>query len=129
MNTELINVVMIIALTACVYMLYKELSVIEKEMLSLKKFVYGERVIPLTNLFQPQQPQMGSEPNEILNVINDTIMKGFNKDIQDHDETEYKTTECKITELPVQPIEEKETEQDFIETNIESKEQTIQTLP
>ena len=119
MNTDLINIVMIIALTACVYMLYKELSAIENEILNLKKFVYGERVIPITNLFQ-QQPKTRPEPSAIFNVINDTLMKEFNAD----NDIVQKETECKITELPIQPIEEKEIEQDFIDTNIVSTENT-----
>ena len=40
MNTEFINIIMIVSLTACVYMLYKEISLLEKEVGELKKYVH-----------------------------------------------------------------------------------------
>lgn len=43
MNTEFINIIMIISLTACVYMLYKEVNLLEREVGELKKYV----IIPM----------------------------------------------------------------------------------
>ena len=87
MNTEILNICMIIALTACVYMLYKEITNLEKDVFELKKHS-GIYMIPS---YETQSIEAKEEKHFMDNILQGLEEKRSSVKIEDVEDIEHET--------------------------------------
>ena len=71
MNTDILNIVMIIALTACMYMLFTEIKEIQKDVTDIQRYIITQTNETVTCDKQPSQEPLIIEelPSESIEEV------------------------------------------------------------